>query len=284
MYGNVVVVNGNHIVSAGYADADSLRLNGSTVFAPTYNAGLSAWAGGNGDVGTFNVRGTLGVTEATTLNDNATITKNSGGVAGAFPLLTISDAYTAAGTASAGILLKRANAASTDYSVENFAGTFYVRSGLDLTDIGTGTALLTLSNTGNLTVTGTVAPGGNTVQGALGVAAVNDTVRWTAQTGSISAQNFANTTTGKLYRASIYANTTTAGSGGTVTVTISWNDGAAKTYTTATADLTATTNAGMVQDAVVIYIASGTPTWATTVAGAAGSPQYSVNVTLERLW
>lgn len=127
-------------------------------------------------------------------------------------------------------------------------------------------------------------PGGVVTEGGLGSSAVNDTVSWTAQTGSIGATNFANTATGKMYRASIYCHTTTAGSGGTVLVTISWNDGAAKTYATATADLTSTANAGMAQDVVTFYVGSGTPTWSTTVAGAAGSPQYAVRISLERLW
>ena len=149
----------------------------------------------------------------------------------------------------------------------------------------TGATVWSVARASNdIAFTGKVSPGGVTTEGALGVSAVNDTVRWTAQPASLGAANFANTTTGKLFRVHIYVNTTTAGSGGTVLVTISWNDGAAKTYATATADLTVTTNAGMVQDAITIYVASGTPTWATTVAGAAGSPAYSVNITLERLW
>lgn len=74
-FGDDLTLRAGHMtVSAGYLDADSLRLNGSTVFAPTYNAGLSAWAGGNGDVGTFNVRGTLGVTGATTLSTTLVVT------------------------------------------------------------------------------------------------------------------------------------------------------------------------------------------------------------------
>ena len=134
-----------------------------------------------------------------------------------------------------------------------------------------------------LSVSGTIAPGGNTIQGALGVPAVNDTISWTGQTVTIAAQNFANTTTGKLFEVTFYVHTTTTGTG-TVTFSLGWNDGAAKTFTSATAALTATDNTGMVYGTEVIYVASGTPTWATTVAGGGSTERYAVRVGLKRLW
>ena len=148
--------------------------------------------------------------------------------------------------------------------------------------LGAGTSDHT-SISGNLTVSGTVAPGGNTIQGALGVPAVNDTVSWTGQTATIAAQNFANTTTGKLFEVTYYLRTATAGTGTTVTVTVSWNDGAAKTFTSATCDLTSTGNAGYVSGTVPIYVASGTPTFSTTV-GAIGTSTYDVRLAVKRLW
>lgn len=156
-----------------------------------------------------------------------------------------------------------------------------------------GTSSTLTSGTGDLgiddldadvgTFRGKVSPNGVTTS-ADGVVSTPDTVVWTAQTASIGAQNFANTATGHLYKATYYLHTTTAGSGGTVLVTFAWNDGAAKTTSSATADLTSTTATGLATGEQVIYVASGTPTWATTVAGAAGSPQYALRITLERLY
>lgn len=96
-------------------------------------------------------------TPATKFFGNLTIAKNSGGAAGSYPLLTVQDDYTAAGTASAGIILKRANALSTDFSVENYQGTFYIRSGVDLSDIGTGLNLFSLvPTTGDAVILGSL--------------------------------------------------------------------------------------------------------------------------------
>lgn len=148
---------------------------------------------------------------------------------------------------------------------------------------GGATATLTLDASNNAIFTGAVSPGGTTTQGGVGVPAVNDTISWTGQTVTIAAQNFANTTTGKLYEVTYYVHTTTTGTG-TVTFNLAWNDGTAKTFTSATAALTATDNTGMVTGVQVIFVSSGTPTWSTTVAGGGSTEQYAVRVALKRLW
>ena len=139
---------------------------------------------------------------------------------------------------------------------------------------------------GNETITGKLSTGGNTVEGAYGVPNVNDTINYTGVGASIGTTNFSNTATGHMYRISYYLHTTTIStSGGTVSFTCSWNDGAVQSFTSATELLSATGITGMVSDVQVFYVASGTPTWSTTVAGViVGSPQYSLQASLERIW
>lgn len=127
----------------------------------------------------------------------------------------------------------------------------------------------------------TKVAGGSTV--ADGVVSTPDTIVWTAQTASLASQNFANTATGHLYRVSYYLHTTTTGTG-TVLVTLSWNDGTAKTSASATADLTSTTNTGLATGSQIIYVSSGTPSWTTTVAGGGSTEQYALRMVLERLY
>ena len=99
----------------------------------------------------------------------------------------------------------------------------------------------------------------------------------TGQVTSIGATNFT-VNTGRIYAVSFYIHTTQVGVGGTVTFTCSWNDGTSKTFTSATAALDATGNTGMVSGRQLMYVASGTPTWNTTVAGGDGTHTYSARV------
>jgi hypothetical protein len=118
--------------------------------------------------------------------------------------------------------------------------------------------------------------------GGLSVATTVDTVIRTFETTSISAENFAGTASATLYRANIYLNTLTTGSAGTVTATLNWtDDGAADSLVTSAVTLSA---AGQTSTSFVFYSHTGTPTWKTTVAGASGSPTYSIRIALEGLW
>lgn len=101
------------------------------------------------------------------------------------------------------------------------------------------------------------------------------------QTATIGSTTMYTSPHAGIYRVSVYAKTTTAGSGGdTVTVTIGWNDGTAQTYTTATLNLAVLNS--YLQDSVVLYSNSAAITYATTVA-AAGAPQYTLRLRVEAL-
>ena len=127
---------------------------------------------------------------------------------------------------------------------------------------------------------------GFTMDGGNGVIGTPDTISWTAQTTSISSKNFANTATGHLYRFTYYVSTTTTStSGGTISISTAWNDGVAQTFTSGTALLSATGVTGMIGGTEEMYVASGVPTWSTTISGViVGSPQYQIRAALEMIW
>jgi hypothetical protein len=98
------------------------------------------------------------------------------------------------------------------------------------------------------------------------------------QTASIGATNIAATPVAGDYRICVHVQTTTAGSAGTVLGTVTWNNGASQTLATSTASLT---TLGAEQSTCRDYtnILSTTAfAYSTTVAGATGSPQYSLDI------
>jgi len=99
----------------------------------------------------------------------------------------------------------------------------------------------------------------------------------TAQTATIAATALyahpaANST---LYQVVWYLVTTTAGTGGTVSFTLTWNDGTAQTFTSGNLNLNAQ---GSLSGTVLVKANSGAVNYSTTVTGATGSPQYSIDV------
>jgi hypothetical protein len=140
--------------------------------------------------------------------------------------------------------------------------------------------------TGNQSFSGTIASYGGTATAGQGVAAVYASVAQTAQTGSIGSTNLlcgGGTCAAGLYRVSVYIQVTTAGSAGSVVETIGWTDnGGAKTAQPA-ASITLDA-ANYTQGTLVLRTAgSANLTYATTVAGATGSPQYAIYITVQRL-
>lgn len=114
----------------------------------------------------------------------------------------------------------------------------------------------------------------------------------TAQTASIGTTTlYAVPSSGSgIYRVIVHLLTTTAGSAGTVLATIGWNNGSAKTLNSSSAQLNTlgdeagfqggTTQAGVIN---IFSAASQNITYATTVSGAAGNPEYALRIRLEYL-
>lgn len=116
-----------------------------------------------------------------------------------------------------------------------------------------------------------------------GLASVVGNVALAAQTATISATSIFTPPANGTYRLSVYAVTSTAGTGGTCTATLSWTDDIhAQTFTTSTIDLT--TGGSFVQNTIYARaVTTAAIKYATTVAGATGSPQYALFVNVERL-
>lgn len=106
------------------------------------------------------------------------------------------------------------------------------------------------------------------------------TVVLTGQTGSISSTDLVTGQAG-LYQASVYLLNTTPGSAGTLNATISAFDGVNTRNYSPAADISLSLG-GNSSGSAILY-SSGTVSYATTVTGASGSPQYSIRISLEKL-
>jgi len=126
---------------------------------------------------------------------------------------------------------------------------------------------------------------------AAGIPQIVATVDQTAQTGSIGSTTLYAVPANKagLYEISIYLETTTAGTGGTVSASITnvTESGTSSTKTTATVNLNgggANLGTAAGSSPIVIYSqASQNITYSTTVSGATGNPQYSARFRVKYL-
>ena len=108
-------------------------------------------------------------------------------------------------------------------------------------------------------------------------------VNLTAQTASISSTSAYSVPLSGTYRIIVDAVTTTAGTGGTVTVSVITNNGAGNvTQTTGTAALN-TLGSEVSQTFTATVAAGQNINYSTTVTGASGSPQYSLRIRIEYL-
>jgi hypothetical protein len=127
----------------------------------------------------------------------------------------------------------------------------------------------------------TVESGGG--GGGGGVVAVVDLV---GQTADIAPANFDNTGTPGLYRINVYFETTTADAGADpAELSFSWTDEAVtQTYQPSTWNLDLATT-GAVSSLIprVMYVASGSISYAVTNSGSYGSAVYSLHMRVERL-
>ena len=104
----------------------------------------------------------------------------------------------------------------------------------------------------------------------------------TGQTATVANTTFYTPAAAGVHRITFTARATTAGSAGTVELLINTNNNAAQ-VATGTADLTTTTGSFASGVASLYTAASQAFGYQTTVAGATGSPQYRIDITVERL-
>lgn len=186
--------------------------------------------------------------------------------------------------------LGSATATSMPVGISNYFHNFNNNTGLHFkrTSTGTGKFIVAVNSSdvsqfevgggGNLAVVGTVS-----TSGQFGSPAITDTVTYANVGATIPTKNL--TSTAGTYRLSYDLFTLTAGSAGTAQMTLSFNNGAAQTFTSAAILLTTTsiTSGGGANDVITYTVASGTPTVVVTVAGAVGSPKYTFHAIAERI-
>lgn len=122
----------------------------------------------------------------------------------------------------------------------------------------------------------------------MGVPPIYASASFSSRTGSISTVNLdvgGATAPAGLYRIAFYANCTVAGSAGSLTLNIHFNDGTASRTVPYSLTLTSTTLlTSMLFDSLPVRSnGSAHITFDAVVSGASGSPQYALDISLERL-
>lgn len=123
-----------------------------------------------------------------------------------------------------------------------------------------------------------------------GMPSILDDVALTAQNASIASSNFANAGNVGTYRVGFYLLCTTADlTAGSISLSVTFNDGVgARTLTSIGVALTSTANkttkfTNTDIDGSLIKLGSGSIAYSTTLVGIAGTAQYALYITLERL-
>lgn len=117
----------------------------------------------------------------------------------------------------------------------------------------------------------------------LGQATIAATVSLTGQTGNIAATTIYTPPAAGLYRVSVYQICTTAGSAGTLNSVIGWTDNVGAKTLSPAADVTLTSTANGATGASFIRATAAAITYATTITGGAGNPQYALYICVEKL-
>lgn len=108
-------------------------------------------------------------------------------------------------------------------------------------------------------------------------------INLTAQAATINTTTVYTPASDGVYRINVYSSCTTAGSAGTMTPTLGWKDDTT-TQTLSLTPLALNSLGGYITQSVVAKCKSGQPiTYAAVVAGAVGSPQFALYVSIEPL-
>jgi hypothetical protein len=118
---------------------------------------------------------------------------------------------------------------------------------------------------------------------AVGLPPIYGTQSQTGLVAALGATTLLSVPAAGLYRVSFNGATTTSGTGTTATVTITWNDGNAKSFTSATFALNAVDITGQVNGVLVVRAAVSTTIQISTTVGAIGTSVYRLDATAERL-
>jgi hypothetical protein len=207
----------------------------------------------------------------------------SGNIIGISAPVTVANGGT--GLAASGIgnntVLGNVSGSAGNISAISVAGCNGVTQALQFTN-GSGFGCNSAIIASNVNGTVAVANGGTGSSTAISVPLTNAVANLTAQTASITSGTlYAVPSSGAgMYMVIIDAICTTAGTGGTVSISAGWNNGAASN-TSQTGNMSLTTAGNeTVQNFILYSAANQNITYSTTVTGAAGSPAYSLLIRL----
>lgn len=137
------------------------------------------------------------------------------------------------------------------------------------------------ANVGSFNLLGKIAKYNNIATEGYGVASIVDDVALTNQSADIGSTNFTNAGAAGMYRLNYVLEDTTADlTAGTITLTVSWTDGAGATTATANQILT---GLGRASGVLYLELASGNVSYATSHTGIFGTSKYALHMSLERL-
>ncbi len=117
----------------------------------------------------------------------------------------------------------------------------------------------------------------------LGQATIAAIVQLTAQAGNIGATTIYSPPAAGLYRVSVYQICKVAGAAGTLNSVIGWSDAVGAKTLSPAADVTLTSTANGSTGNAFIQATAAAITYAATITGGAGSPQYNLYVLVEKL-
>lgn len=130
----------------------------------------------------------------------------------------------------------------------------------------------------NLQINGSVISYGGVATVANGVPVEYALLNSITQTTSISTTTIYTAATSGFYQVIVDMLCTTGGTGGTVSTTVGWNNGSAGILAS-TGNMSLITLGNEISQVYTVYVPAGQAiTYATTVAGSAGSPQYSLRI------
>lgn len=112
------------------------------------------------------------------------------------------------------------------------------------------------------------------------------TVSLTAQTSNIGSTNLqisGAVVPAGLYKVAVYTRTSSAGSAGTLAVTIGWNDGGGAVTDTPIVAMDLSSLVSSSGQTILKADGVNNITYSTTITGGSGSPQYSLDIALERI-
>lgn len=218
-FGNIYVDSAHFIVSAGYLDGDSIKLNGTTVHTTTYHSGIGASALGNITTGSVNAQTNTitsgNVTSSGTISTTGTgahtfATAGSGFTVyrdGGSALMLFQTYGNANGSIYAGYAYGGTKASPTQISAGQFVGTFRGNGYINANDRQMGHLQFYSSSTPSATNYGAYArfqlvPDSSTTM------TTHTLLSWTNGLPDFTIGTTAKTGTGNLYIDSLYIGTT----------------------------------------------------------------------------